>query len=446
MHKLPAIPKRISSALISSMAAGVVARTGLEYIAIGRTNEINAMLEDYATIEQGGSAFRLICGRYGSGKSFLIQLMRSHAIDRGFAAADADLSPERRLAGSKGQGLATYRELITNLSVKAAPDGGALVSILNKWISNIQMTKAKELGLKPNTPELIAASEVEIMETIGSFESMVHGFDFANVVLAYYQGVIGGDEALKQAALRWLRGEYATKTEAKKDLPVSSVIDDESWYDYLKLMSALMVKAGYKGLIIFIDEAVNLYKIVQSVSREANYEKILNIFNDCMQGRLSHLGFIFGGTPQFVEDTRRGLFSYEALRSRLSGNRFAAEGAEMLYGVRDYRTPVLKLAPLTPEEILALLKRVSYLHSVHYDWMPPVSDEQLAAFVADAAGRMGADVLLTPREVVRDFIGLLNILHQNPGSTFDSVASELVKAKPAESAADEEDLFAEFTL
>lgn len=447
MHNLPAIPKRISSALIGSMAAGVVARTGLEYIAIGRTNEIEAMLEDYTAIEQGGSAFRLICGRYGSGKSFLIQLMRSHAIDRGFAAADADLSPERRLAGSKGQGLATYRELITNLSTKASPDGNALAGILNKWITGIQMAKAKELGLKPNTPELVAASEVTITETIAGFSSMVHGFDFANVVLAYYQGVISGEESQKQAALRWLRGEYTTKTEARKELPVSSVIDDESWYDYLKLMSALMVKAGYKGLIIFIDEAVNLYKIVQSVSREANYEKILNIFNDCMQGRLSHLGFIFGGTPQFVEDPRRGLFSYEALRSRLSGNRFAAEGAEMLYGVRDYRTPVLKLAPLTPEEILALLKRAAYIHSVHYGWTPPVSDDQLALFVADAAGRMGADVLLTPREVVRDFIGLLNILHQNPGTTFESVASDLVKSTPSASeGSGQDDLFAEFSL
>ncbi len=444
MSNLPQIPKRISSALINSMSAGVVARTGLEYIAIGRSEEIRAMLEDYETISSGGSAFRLICGRYGSGKSFLLSLMRSHALDRGFVTADADLSPERRLAGSKGQGLATYRELIKNLSTKASPDGGALPNILSKWISSVQLKKAKELGLLPNTPELIAASEVEILESITSLESMVHGFDFAAAVVSFYQGTVSGDDNQKQAALRWLRGEYTTKTEAKHELKVSSIIDDESWYDYLKLMSALMVLAGYQGLIIYIDEAVNLYKIVQSVSREANYEKILTIFNDCMQGRLSHLGFIFGGTPQFVEDTRRGLFSYEALRSRLSGNRFADDNAENRYGVKDFRTPVLKLAPLSPEELLALLKRVSYIHSVHYNWEVPVSDEQLALFVSDAVGRMGADVLLTPREVVRDFMGLLNILHQNPNTSFDAVVSKLVPTDSSNSS--EDDLFTEFTL
>ena len=440
MTKLPEIPKRISSALMQSMAAGVVPRIGLEYIAIGRTDEIHAMLEDYTMIENGGSAFRLICGRYGSGKSFLIQLMRNHAIDRGFAAADADLSPERRLAGSKGQGLATYRELITNLSTKAAPDGNGLQSVLNKWIASLQMQKAKELHVKPNSPELLAASEAEIMQTVTSFESMVHGFDFANAILAYYEGTTNGDEARKQAALRWLRGEFPTKSEAKNCLPVSSIIDDDNWYDYLKLMSALLVKAGYKGLIIFIDEAVNLYKIVQSVSREANYEKILHIFNDCMQGRLSHLGFFFGGTPQFLEDPRRGLFSYEALRSRLTGNRFS-EGPTTAR--RDYRTPVLKLAPLSPEEILALLIRVQHIHAVHYDWAPPISDTQLSQFVTDAVGRMGADLLLTPREVVRDFIGLLNILHQNPNESFESVMADFSASQSPVSASDS---YAEFTL
>lgn len=435
------IPKRISGAILNSLAAGVVPRTGLEYIAIGRTNEIAAMLGDLETVESGGSTFRMISGRYGSGKSFLIQLMRSHAMERGFAVADADLSPERRLAGSKNQGLATYRELMRNLSTRAAPDGGALAVVLTRWISKLQLNTAREQNLAPGSAALADAVELSIMEAISQLEVLVHGFDFATAVRSFYRGAVDGNDELRQSALRWLRGEFATKTEAKACLPVSGIIDDASWYDYLKLMGALLVAAGHRGFIVFIDETVNLYKITQSVSREANYEKLLNIFNDCTQGRLSHMAFIFGATPQCVEDRRRGLYSYEALRSRLSGSRFAQAG------ILDLSEPVIKLQPLTPEEIMALLKRILYIHGKHYDWNPGVTDQQIAALVQNLAGRMGADVLLTPREVVRDFTGLLNILRQNPAESFDSLAEKLdIRPADAAESGDDSDQFAEFEL
>ena len=433
------VPRRIASAVLNSLAAGVVPRVGQEYIAIGRTKEIAALLSDLETVEDGGSAFRLITGRYGSGKSFLLQLLRSHALERGFAAADCDLSPERRLAGAKGQGLATYRELMRNLSCRSAPDGGALPVLLSRWIASVQLDCAKAAGLSPDDPSLWAATERALTQAISGFAGLVHGFDFTAVILAFYRGLRDGDEELKNNALRWLRGEFTTRTEARRVLPVSSVITDETWYDCLKLVAALTVVTGQKGLLILIDEAVNLYKIVQSVSREANYEKLLNIFNDATQGRLSHMAFFFGGTPQLVEDTRRGLYSYEALRSRLRANRFA-EG-----GVQDFAGPVLSLPPLTPEELLALLKRIVTLHALRYDWTPPVTDEQLAAFVTDVASRMGADVLLTPREVVRDFTGLLNLLQQNPDATFESLAGQL-ELKPADREAQVSEEFAEFTL
>lgn len=442
VRKTQDIPKRISGAILNSLAAGVVPRTGLEYIAIGRTDEIGALLGDLEIVESGGSTFRMISGRYGSGKSFLIQLMRSHAMERGFAVADADLSPERRLAGSKGQGLATYRELLRNLSTRAAPDGGALAVVLTRWISKMQLSIAKENGFAPGSAELADAVELAIMEVISGLEVMVHGFDFATAVRCFYRGAVSGDDELRQAALRWIRGEFATKTEARAYLPVSGIIEDSSWYDYLKLVGALLVAAGHRGFIVFIDETVNLYKITQSISREANYEKLLNIFNDATQGKLSHMSFIFGATPQCVEDRRRGLYSYEALRSRLSGSRFAQAG------ILDMSEPVIKLQPLTPEEILALLKRILYIHAKHYDWDPGVTDEQIVTLVQNLAGRMGADVLLTPREVVRDFTGLLNILRQNPAESFESLAAKL-DIKPADQAGEEsggESQFAEFEL
>jgi len=431
------VPRRISSMLLNSLAGGVVPRTGLEYIAIGRKPEINAILDDFRDLEDGGACFRFIIGRYGSGKSFLLRLVRSHGLDRGFVTCDADLSPERRLAGSKGQGLATYRELMKNLATKASPDGGALPLLLSKWITSMQTAAADE-GLAPGSAAFSDRVEAMIREKCAAFDTEVHGFDFTTAVLSYYRGFTQDSEDLKNAALKWFRGEYATKTEAKRALAVSDIPDDESWSDYLKLISSLSRAVGYKGLLIFIDEAVNLYKIVQSVSREQNYEKLLNLYNDAMQGRMVSTGVFFGGTPQFLEDTRRGLFSYEALRSRLAANRFAENG------LVDYSSPVIRLARLTNEEIYALIRRVMNLHASHYAWTPPISESELALFMNDMASRIGADNLLTPREVLRDFIGLLNVLRQNPDAKFDQlVAAAEFKSADADPESDD---FTEFTF
>ena len=400
MPEARTVPRRISALLLNSLSGGVVPRTGLEYIAIGRTDEINAILSDFRDLEDGGASFRFLIGRYGRGKSFLLRLIRSHGLDRGFLTCDADLSPERRLVGSKGQGLATYRELLRNLSSRSSPDGGALPPLLSRWIASIQAEAAKD-GADPASPGFSRIVEGKIREACQAFDTHVHGFDFSTAVITFYRGFVEADEGKKNAALKWFRGEYASKTEARREIPVSDIPDDESWTDYLKLVGALARAAGYKGLLIFIDEAVNLYKITQTVSREQNYEKLLNLYNDAMQGRLSGMGIYVGGTPQFLEDTRRGLFSYEALRSRLAANRFA-------------------------------------------EWTPPISEEELAAFMRDMASRIGADTLLTPREVLRDFIGLLNVLRQNPGTSFSSLVKATAFA-PADRDPEEDD-FTEFTV
>ena len=314
-----AVPKRIASGIINALKGGVVPRTGLGYIAVGRTAEINALLHDVDITEEGGAFFRFIVGRYGSGKSFMLQTMRQHLMDRGFVTADADLSPERRLMGTKGQGLATYRELMRNMSVRTKPDGGALPLILEKWITNIR-TEVVASGTSPDDPFFDSAVEKKIYTEISGLEDMVHGFDFARVINAYHKAFTAGNDEKASCAVRWLRGEYSTKTEAKQDLGVNVIITDDNWYDYIKLLTAFFVSAGYKGFVIMIDELVNIMKIPHAVTRQYNYEKILMMYNDVMQGKASHLGIIMGGTPQCIEDTRRGIFSYDALRSRALRN------------------------------------------------------------------------------------------------------------------------------
>nr|WP_154893398.1 ATP-binding protein [Paenibacillus xylanexedens] len=442
------IPKRLTTALVNSLTAGVVPRIGLEQIAVGRKPEVDAILRDLDNIAEGGAAFKLITGRYGSGKSFLLQMIRNYAMDREFVVADADLSPERRLVGTKGQGLATYRELMTRLSTRTRPDGGALEPILQKWIAALQQQTMQNQGLRPDDPALPSEVEQQIYAVTNEMQNLVHGFDFAKVLASYWNGYKLGDDDRKQAALRWLRGEYATKTEAKKELAVGVIIDDDNWYDYFKLWSEFTARIGYKGLLLFIDEAVNLYKITNSISRQSNYEKLLTMFNDTMQGKAEHLGIFVGGTPQFVEDERRGLFSYEALRSRLIDGRYAARE------YANYTGPILKLAMLSHEEILILLQKLRQIHALHFGYGASLTDEDLVDFMQTAVNRLGADELLTTREVVRDFMDVLHTLHQNPEVTYAQLLGERAaepqdggKGTSASSAPDEmDDFLAEFEL
>lgn len=445
------IPKRLTTALVNSLTAGVVPRIGLEQIAVGRKPEVEAMLRDMDNIAEGGAAFRLITGRYGSGKSFLLQMIRNYAMDREFVVADADLSPERRLVGTKGQGLATYRELMTRMSTRTRPDGGALEPLLQKWIAGLQQQAMQNLGLRPDDPALTSEVETRIYAVTQELQNLVHGFDFAKVLAAYWTGYKLGDDERKQAALRWLRGEYATKTEAKKELAVGVIIDDDNWYDYFKLWSEFMARIGYKGLLLFIDEAVNLYKISNSIARQSNYEKLLTMFNDTMQGKAEHLGIFVGGTPQFVEDERRGLFSYEALRSRLVDGRYSAKA------YANYTGPILKLAMLSHEEILILLQKLRQIHALHFGYTASLTDDDLVGFMQMAVNRLGADELLTTREVVRDFMDVLHTLHQNPQVNYAELLGERAakagnagnagQGTNAESDRDEmDDFLAEFEL
>ncbi|MBD7968476.1 ATP-binding protein [Paenibacillus gallinarum] len=441
------IPKRLTTALVNSLTAGVVPRVGLEHIAVGRKPEVESILRDMDNIAEGGAAFRLITGRYGSGKSFLLQMIRGYAMDRDFVVADADLSPERRLVGTKGQGLATYRELMMHLSTKTRPDGGALEIMLQKWIAALQQEVMMSSSLRPDDPAMNEAVEMKIYAVTSDMQNLVHGFDFARVLAAYWSGYKLADEDRKAAALRWLRGEFPTKTEARKELGVGVIIDDDNWYDYMKLWSEFAAKIGYKGLLLFIDEGVNLYKITNTISRQSNYEKLLTMFNDTMQGKAEHLGIYMGGTPQFVEDERRGLFSYDALRSRLIDGRYGG-GA-----LKTYTSPILKLDLLSHEEILILLQKLRDIHAMHFGYEAQLSDEQLITFMQAAVGRLGAEEMLTTREVVRDFMDLLHTLHQHPEATFEGLLGEKEavsagnqKVNPSANKDDLDDLFSEFEL
>ena len=401
------VPKRIAQTVLNSLKGGVVPRIGLPYITVGRKEEIEALLHDVDIIQDGGASFRFIVGRYGSGKSFLLQTIRNYVMDKNFVVVDGDLSPERRLQGSKGQGLATYRELIQNLSTKTRPEGGALTLILDRWINSVQSQVAQS-GIANDDPKFEAEVDKKIYAVISSLNELVHGFDFAKLLNMYYHAYMSNDDETKAKVLKWFRGEYSHKTEAKKDLGVDIIISDSDWYEYLKLFAAFFRQAGYVGLMIMIDELVNIFKIPNAISRQYNYEKILTMYNDTLQGKAKYLGIIMCGTPQAIEDRRRGVYSYEALRSRLATGKFVQNGA------RDMYAPVIKLQPLTAEEMLVLTEKLADMHANLYGYERTITDDDLAQFIKIEYARVGADTNITPREIIRDFIELLDIVWQNP--------------------------------
>ena len=436
------VPRRIAQTVLNSLKGGVVPRVGLPYITVGRKSEIEALLHDVDILEEGGASFRFIVGRYGSGKSFLIQTIRNYVMDRGFIVADADLSPERRLQGTRGQGLATYRELISNLSTKTKPEGGALTLVLDRWISGVQSQALQETGLEPGSPALTQAVDQKIVAVTSAVSELVHGFEFAKLLSLYYHAYVEGEEEKKQQVARWFRGEYATKREAKEELGVNILITDDNWYEYLKLFAVFFRLAGYAGMMIFIDELVNLYKIPNAITRQYNYEKLLTMYNDTLQGKARYLGIVMGATPQAIEDKRRGVYSYEALRSRLAEGKFSRPGA------RDLLAPVNRLEPLTPEEMLVLCEKLCAMHAGLYGYQRSLSTQELADFIKLEYGRIGADQNITPREVIRDFIELLDLLYQNPSLTLgELMESEVFTYAKSQAVSDETDAnYVEFTL
>ncbi len=406
------VPKRIANNIMNALQGGVVPRTGLGYIAVGREQEITALLKDVEIIEDGGATFRFVTGNYGSGKTFLIQTIKEHAVARGFVAADADLSPERSLIGSSidKKGLATFRELMRNVSMKTSPAGGALEKIIDKWMDSMWIETASNMQNGVSGADMVQMVTDRIMNTILDMHQLVGGFDFADVMVIYWKAKQSNDRDLKGKALKWLRGEYRLKRDAYRELGISSIINDDDWFNYIKIYAEFFHKIGYRGFIIFIDEMINVYKYIRPTTRQKNYERMLNMYNDALQGKASYLGIIMGGTPKSVEDRDRGVFSYEALRSRLEVGRFQNINAVNLM------TPIIRIQPLTKSEIIVLLEKLSIIHADVHSYKHMIKEDDLIKFV-ETVFNDPFNNNITPRSIIRDFINVLNIMYQNPDKT-----------------------------
>jgi len=396
---LERIRPRDRDAVLQSLRAGVVPRVGQQHIQVGRANEVEALVADLERISDGGSAIRFAIGEYGAGKSFFLNLIRSIALEQKLVTVHADFSPDRRLHATGGQARSLYAELMRNLSTRARPDGGAMPSVVERFVTE-SLNQAREREVNP---------EVVIRERLAELQELTGGYDFAEVISAYWRGHDTGNEQLKADVVRWLRGEFATRTDARAALGVRTIIDDANFYDHLKLFARFVSLAGFSGLLVSLDEMVNLYKLSNTKARNSNYEQVLRILNDCLQGSAAGLGFVFGGTPDMLLDTRRGLYSYSALQTRLAENTFADAG------LVDYSGPVLRLANLAPEDMYVLLTKLRHVFASGDPAQYLVSDDGLTAFMNHCSSRIGDAYFRTPRTTIKEFVNLLAVLDQNPG-------------------------------
>lgn len=403
--KQPEIKERERDAILQSLRAGVVPRIGQQYIQVGRVDELEALVDDVRRIVDGGSTFRFVIGEFGSGKTFFIMLVRAVALERRLVTVHADLSPDRRLLGSGGQARSLYAELVRNMATRAKPDGGALQSVVERFVTSaIQEAATRSVD-----------SSVVFAERFRQIQDMVGGFDFATVIKKYWEGYEQGSEQLQSDAIRWLRGEFSRKTDARTALGVKTIVDDANWYDHLKLLAKFVRMAGYGGMLVCLDELVNLYKLNHTVSRSSNYEQLLRILNDSLQGTAGGIGWLLGGTPEFLLDPRRGLYSYPALQSRLAENNFAT------IDFVDRSGPVLRLANLSSEDFYVLLTKLRHVYARGDSSKYLLPNEALTAFMDHCALRVGDAYFRTPRNTIKEFINLLSILDQNPGASWQEV-------------------------
>ncbi len=408
-----AVPKRTLTTLMNALSSGVVPRRGLEYIAVGRKKETETFVNDLEDTAAGGGAFRFISGRFGNGKSFMTQMVRNYAMDKGFVVMDADLAINRRLTGSKKEGLNTYRELVKNTAIRTRPEGGAMEPMLQAWVQDMVDAISDEKGIP--TDEVTNDDLAKRIRATTSSMNCMQGYqDFIRAVITYCKDYRDGKDDI--FALSWMKGECELKVESRKNLGINTLIDDSSWYDFIKLWAELSTKLGYRGLVVFLDEAVVLYKLQNKASRSNNYERLLTMFNDIMQGKSSHLSMYICGTPEFIEDPNRGLYSYEALRSRLVSGRFEN-------GYDNYLGPVINLRPLTNEEIFVLLKTIRDLHEQRYGYGSGIDDGMLEDYLKAVLGSVISTSMVTPREITRDLISLLDTMHQNPDTKFSDMIS-----------------------
>lgn len=410
------------NAILQSLRNGVVPRLGLEHIVVGRKPELEQIVKDLDMAARGGATMRFVIGDYGAGKTFFLTLAKIIALKKRFIVMTADVTNERRLAGGDGQAVALFSELTRNLATSTQTGGGALKNMIERFISSAADEAEKT---EKSTRDVIRAR-------LGHLQDLVAGFDFADVLNAYYEGYELHDEDRQQAALKWLRGEFHGKLDARKALGVKSLVEDDRVYEYLKLFAAFAKLSGYAGLMVCLDELAAVHSLSSATSRQQAYDQILRILNDINQGSTEYLTLLLGGTRDFLEDERRGIYSHDALQTRLAPNKFARNG------LIDTAHPVMQLQNLTRDDLANLLSKVRSVHAFGSS-QPAFDNADIPAFLDHQLSRVGASAFATPRETVKEFIELLSVLEQNPGRTWRDVMGLTEAAKANGAASSKED-------
>ncbi|MBU5427676.1 ATP-binding protein [Tissierella pigra] len=404
--------------IIKALEGGVVPRRGIQHLLVGRNEEVQEIISILESITQGGSDIRFWIGDFGSGKSFMLRTIESIAVQKNFVVSTVDLTPTRRFYSSDGKAKSLYNEIINNIVIQTSQDGNAINTIIEEWINRIITNISERDNIPINQLLMIENKKIvenEILNITSCFKSVGLSYELGQAISKYYEGIAEDNKVLKLKALRWIRGDIDTRTESKRELGIERIINDDNWYDAIKNLAELFSDIGYSGFVVNFDEAVNLYKLPMAQTRERNYEKILNIFNECKSNTARGLFINFGATRKTIFDEHRGMSSYGALKGRLG-----SDGNLNSRLINTNKTALL-LKPLTVEEIYTLLDNLNSIYNIHYRKNISMTTENIQIYMEEQLNRPGAAEFLTPRAVIKDYLEVLDLIRQNPDEEIESI-------------------------
>ncbi|MBL4795485.1 MAG: DUF2791 family P-loop domain-containing protein [Pseudomonadales bacterium] len=401
LHKLTPADRE---SIIQPLRAGVVPMQGLELFQVGRDEEVESLKSQLTAVTNGASCCRFIVGEYGAGKTFLLQTIKSMAHKQELVTVTTDLSRTKRLSGGKSQTRAYYSALIRSMSTQATPLGQALPRVVKRFV----MHSLRQANQNDRSPA------AEIAERLKIFEEMACGFDFIQVIQAYWTALDTDNTALHDASLRWIRGEYLTKALAKKELGVCSIIDDNNCFDCLKMMAQFVKLSGFSGLVVLTDELGSVYNIRDKRARLNNFDAILNIVNESWLGVSPNIGYFFFTTPELFTDKKRGIQEHPALSSRLTENRFSSDT------LRDWTSPVMRLTSFTDANISQLFANLLFIFCIGKHENLTLYKDDLSEVIGLLKTMLNESYYKNPRNTIKSFLDFLAIRECNPtASTAD---------------------------
>lgn len=401
-----------AESIINALKNGNVPPEGVGEICVGRERELEEFDKIFSKVKDGAAVTRFLNGEFGSGKSFFLKLLEERALADNFVVAKVTLS--RDVPFNKFE--VVYRSIVASLRCKT---GTSLEHIIEKWTTQLRMMALRETT-DPYQQERI------VIDNINNDlkEVRKHATTFAAAIENYYKLSARGDQETAKYAMAWLSGEKNIPYTIKRQFGVKGDIDRENAFKYLEALSSFLMALKYSGLIILIDEAEHIMTLHTKKLRDTAYDYMRFIYDECSLGRFHNTLFIFAGTPEFFEDPKMGVPSYTALNERIED--------VLNTEFKDLRKPIIRLDGFKKDNLMELSDRLISMHEEVYEWEAKPVRESLDGIIARHEANAELTGYISPRNFVKSFISVLDVVQQNPELRSEEEILDLFEEKEME--------------